>query len=170
MDLAFIFSYIYYISSGIRILFFILFSTAVTYAAGVLMHKIDAAAKAGADDNSSDSRNNRERKKTAREKKKTIIVLALLLNFGMLAVIKYSNFAITNINMLFGSKIEAVDFLLPLGISFYTFQATGYILDVYWGRCEAELNPCVMPFLFHFSADHAGAFHRPLFPAGASAL
>ncbi|HUM82491.1 MAG TPA: MBOAT family O-acyltransferase [Lachnospiraceae bacterium] len=137
-----IFSYIYYISSGIRILFFILFSTAVTYAAGVLMHKIDAAAKAGADDNSSDSRNNRESERKLRaKKKKTIIVLALLLNFGMLAVIKYSNFAITNINMLFGSKIEAVDFLLPLGISFYTFQATGYILDVYWGRCEAELNP-----------------------------
>ena len=68
------------------------------------------------------------------------MVLALLLDFGMLAVLKYTNFAISNVNTLFHADIRMVKFLLPLGISFYTFQSVGYILDVYWKRYEPEKN------------------------------
>ena len=38
-------------------------------------------------------------------------------------------------------SISFVDLALPLGISFYTFQSMGYLLDVYWNRCQAEKNP-----------------------------
>ena len=69
------------------------------------------------------------------------MILGLLLNFGMLGVIKYTNLAVTSLNQILGMELPFVHFLLPLGISFYTFQSMGYLLDVYWGRMEAEKNP-----------------------------
>ena len=73
------------------------------------------------------------------------MVLVLLLNFGILGVVKYGNFVTTNINSLFehfhtGTSIPVADFLLPLGISFYTFQSMGYLIDVYRGTSKAELH------------------------------
>ena len=52
--------------------------------------------------------------------KKRILQLVLIINFGMLASVKYT------------------DLLVPIGISFYTFQTTGYLLDVYWKKEKAE--------------------------------
>ena len=63
----------------------------------------------------------------------------------MLAVVKCTNFAIENINAVLsrtgGSLIEPVNWVLPLGISFFTFQSVSYIIDVYQGKYEAEKNP-----------------------------
>lgn len=75
-----------------------------------------------------------------------ILLLALLLNLGILAVVKYTNFTIANINTVLrwiGSPKEFgfFDMILPMGISFYTFQAAGYVIDVYRGTCRAERNP-----------------------------
>ena len=60
---------------------------------------------------------------------------------GMLGAVKYTNFAIENLNALFHMNLRGMAILLPLGISFYTFQSSGYLLDVYWKRCEAEKHP-----------------------------
>lgn len=73
------------------------------------------------------------------------LISCLLLNFGILAVVKYANFAIANINSisrLFGGqgKLSFWDLALPMGISFYTFQAMGYIIDVYRGKYPPEEN------------------------------
>lgn len=64
---------------------------------------------------------------------------------GVLSAMKYTNFMIDNANLLaslfnISFKISNVRWLLPLGISFYTFQAIGYLADVYWGKYEAEKN------------------------------
>ena len=120
------FSYIYYASSGMKYLVFLLYTTVVTYGTARIIY--------GADQKFADQK---EKIKTC---KKSIMVLALLLDFGMLAVLKYTNFAIANINTLFHADIRMMKFLLPLGISFYTFQSVGYILDVYWKRYEPEKN------------------------------
>lgn len=72
---------------------------------------------------------------------RNFLVLGLILNFGMLGVIKYTNFMIENLNALFHMNLRGMEILLPLGISFYTFQSSGYLLDVYWKRCDAERNP-----------------------------
>ncbi len=69
----------------------------------------------------------------------------LLFNLGILAVLKYTNFVIANFNGLLrmfesGGQISFVDLVLPMGISFYTFQTMGYIIDVYRGTCRAEKN------------------------------
>lgn len=70
----------------------------------------------------------------------------LLFNLGILAVVKYTNFAIANINAVLeavgnGKPLGFLNIIVPLGISFYTFQSMGYIIDVYRGTVEAEKNP-----------------------------
>lgn len=91
----------------------------------------------------------REEKKAykARIKKKTkrSVIVCLLFNLCVLAVLKYFNFGIDNINRVLsllrtGKQISYIDLLLPLGISFYMFQSLGYLLDVYWKRAEVQKN------------------------------
>ena len=74
------------------------------------------------------------------------LLLGLFCNLGILAVVKYTNFAIYNVNLalhLFGSEKQFGFFTiaLPMGISFYTFQALGYLIDVYRGTSKAERSP-----------------------------
>jgi D-alanyl-lipoteichoic acid acyltransferase DltB (MBOAT superfamily) len=72
------------------------------------------------------------------------LLLCLFFNFGVLAVLKYTNFTITNINSVLTSfslgKLPLMDLELPLGISFYTFQALSYTMDVYRKDVKAEKN------------------------------
>lgn len=63
----------------------------------------------------------------------------LLLNFGILAVVKYTDFVISNLNGVLSAagsatQLPLAELVLPMGISFYTFQAMGYLIDVYWGK------------------------------------
>ncbi len=58
-----------------------------------------------------------------------------------LAVFKYADFFIGNINAAFGLKLPLPGLALPIGISFYTFQALSYIADVYRGNVTAQKNP-----------------------------
>ena len=84
-----------------------------------------------------------EKKRCKEEAKKSgrrILVLCLILNLGILAVIKYTDFFIGNINSVFGTQLGFFRFALPMGISFYTFQSVGYIIDVYRGKYPAEQN------------------------------
>ena len=84
-------------------------------------------------------------KEKAKKKRFRWLVLCLLLNFGMLAVIKYGAFTIHNINTVLGwfgssSQIPMHKFLLPMGMSFYLFQTMGYAIDVYREKYDAEKN------------------------------
>lgn len=76
-------------------------------------------------------------------KSKGAVALCLVLNGGMLFVFKYFNFALSLAGRAlcavgFDFSAPVLDFLLPLGISFYLFQAMGYVIDVYRGKCKAE--------------------------------
>ncbi len=75
---------------------------------------------------------------------KTVIKLCVIVNLLILGVFKYSNFFIDTINYILEafkkSGISNVDIFLPIGISFYTFQTIGYIVDVYRGDVKAERN------------------------------
>ncbi len=70
--------------------------------------------------------------------KKTLLWISLVINLGVLAYFKYANFFVENVNALLqGIGVSAmpwVEVLLPIGISFFTFQSITYTLDVYWGR------------------------------------
>ncbi|MDD6812029.1 MAG: MBOAT family protein [Lachnospiraceae bacterium] len=71
--------------------------------------------------------------------RRSILILALLFDFSFLFVFKYWDFAAQSINSLMkGTKIPVLSLVLPLGISFYTFQIVSYLLDCYRGKFEEK--------------------------------
>ena len=83
--------------------------------------------------------------------KKIALVLSIIGNLGSLAVFKYLDFGIANLNSLlhlFGvtSSVPAAGLILPVGISFYTFQSMSYTIDIYRGQLKPTHN------VFHFFA------------------
>lgn len=85
-------------------------------------------------------------KATRKKSRKKILLLCVILNVGILAFLKYADFSIAYFNyyrlLLTGNTnyVNQLNLLLPLGISFYTFQTVGYLLDVYNGKSESEKN------------------------------
>ena len=71
---------------------------------------------------------------------RVVLVLTLSALIGMLAWFKYADFAIENINAL-GAELPLVHVALPIGISFYTFQVIGYVVDVWRADVPAQKNP-----------------------------
>ncbi len=70
--------------------------------------------------------------------RKTALVLTILLNLSFLIYFKYFNFILENFNALFHQNIEFIKVIMPIGISFYTFQAISYVVDVYRGQFKAQ--------------------------------
>ena len=73
-------------------------------------------------------------------KKNLIIFMAIASNIGLLAYFKYSNFIIENLNNFFDYNIKIQPVSLPLGISFFTFHAISYLVDIYRNKCLAQRN------------------------------
>ena len=73
-------------------------------------------------------------------KKRLWLVLCLVVNLAILFFFKYFNFFAGLVSSVIGRPLPALDILLPVGISFYTFQALGYTMDVYRGDVSAEKN------------------------------
>ena len=71
--------------------------------------------------------------------KKILLTLFILLDLSLLFYFKYTNFFLENLNMIFHQK-WSLKVVLPLGISFYTFQALSYLVDVYRGQVKAQKN------------------------------
>lgn len=69
---------------------------------------------------------------------KFTLAATILANLGFLIYFKYFNFLIENCNNLFHSHIEPLNIIMPIGISFYTFQALSYVVDVYRGECRVQ--------------------------------
>jgi alginate O-acetyltransferase complex protein AlgI len=65
--------------------------------------------------------------------KKKFLILSLLLNLGLLFYFKYCNFFVENFSAISGADIKWLKIILPIGISFYTFESLTYVIDVYRG-------------------------------------
>ncbi len=108
----------------------ILFSTCTTYISAQVIAKIR-------------KRSNNNIKKITIEK--ISLIICIIINLCILFFFKYFNFIFINLSLLFnkvGLQLPSAQFdiILPVGISFYTFQAIGYIIDVYRGEIKAEKN------------------------------
>lgn len=119
-------SYYFYMSWNPKYAVLIIASTILTYGSGLFIEK---------------SKN--KDKKYCRHIDKYILAICLISNLTILAIFKYGNFFISTFNLILNqfhiSIIEPhFDFLLPVGISFYTFQTLGYIIDVYRRDIKAE--------------------------------
>lgn len=73
--------------------------------------------------------------------RRMILLLALVVNLGILFYFKYYDFAVSNVNQLIGSELPLRHIVLPIGISFFTFQGMSYVLDVYMGKSDVQKNP-----------------------------
>ena len=115
-------SYYFYMCWNPVYALLMLTSTVVTYASGLLIARTGEA-----------------------RARKGWVALSFVLNLGILFFFKYFNFAAQSLAAALAPmgvswEPPAVDVLLPVGISFYTFQALGYTVDVYRGRIRAERN------------------------------
>ena len=141
-------SIFFYLVAGYKYAMFILFTAISTYLIGLWIDKISKNSKAVLKKNKADW--DRETKKKYKNKikvqKRLVMAFALVLNFGILAFLKYFNFFAGSLNDILGNfginfSIPTLALFLPLGISFYTFQSMGYIVDVYREKTAAEKNP-----------------------------
>lgn len=111
-------SLVFYAWGEPKYVFLMIFSILVNYIFGRLMDK------------------NRGRQK----RMKLLLVLSVVIDLGLLSVFKYTDFIITNVNAIFGSSFDLLNIALPIGISFYTFQAMSYTIDVYRDDVRVQKN------------------------------
>lgn len=77
----------------------------------------------------------------ARGKRKLLwLVLTVLLDLGILIYFKYTNFLLENISAVLNHQLDPIHVVMPIGISFYTFQAISYLVDVYRGDVQVQKN------------------------------
>ncbi|MFA6829841.1 MAG: MBOAT family O-acyltransferase, partial [Bacilli bacterium] len=137
-------SYYFYMSWNPQLVFLILGTTAVSYFSGILIEKA-------------------EKKST----KKLVMAVGVLICLGVLIFFKYSNFLMQSVYdflNLFGMDLSytALKLILPVGISFYTFQTLSYIIDVYRGTFKAERHfGYYALFVSYFPQLVAGPIERP---------
>ena len=109
----FLASLLFYAWGEPKYVFLMLISVGIGYLAGILMDKLP---------------------------RKPVMIVSVSLCLLFLIYFKYINFFIDNINALVKTSIPALNVIMPIGISFYTFQIISYILDVYYGRVEKQKN------------------------------
>ena len=73
-------------------------------------------------------------------KSKEIFIFSIFIHVLLLCIFKYTNFLITNINGIFNTNISLLNIVLPIGISFYTFQIISYLVDVYKEKVKVQKN------------------------------
>lgn len=105
-------SYYFYMSWNPTFILLILFSTLVDYFAGREIHST-----------------------SSKRKKRLFLIISLVVNLGFLAYFKYTNFFLDTINQITGSNYF-LNIILPVGISFYTFQSMCYTIDIYYGKMK----------------------------------
>ena len=140
-------NYTFYYFAGVKYFVYLFITTATTYLATVKLG--DMAAKNKTAYNAVKKELDKEQKKAWKadftKRKRRVLIPTMLCNFGILAVLKYSGFVSQNLNLLFEKisvpiELPVFRFLLPLGISFYTFQTMGYLIDVYREKVVPEKN------------------------------
>ena len=152
--LLLVFSYVFYFIADPMYLLFILVTTISTYFVSVKMEAINGEMSAYLAEHKAElSKDDKKAYKAKMKARKwNWLLLCLFFNIGILSVTKYTNFVITNINNLFAGEgpLQLVDMIVPMGISFYTFQTMGYIIDVYRGKQEAQRNPFKLALFVSF--------------------
>jgi alginate O-acetyltransferase complex protein AlgI len=140
-------SYFFYASWNPKFIALLLTLTAIDYSAGIALESVRP------------------------ERRKLVLILSLSANLGFLGFFKYYNFLAGNLAALIGRPPRSfwLDIVLPLGISFHTFQSMSYVVDVYRGEQRAVRNPidyalfiCFFPQLVAGPIVRARDFFRDL--------
>ena len=81
---------------------------------------------------------------------KVLLVLSVACNLGILFYFKYLNFTLNTVNRVFNTGFTFHDIVLPIGISFFTFQGMSYVIDLYWQKVNVQRNPARLAFYISF--------------------
>lgn len=138
-----IFSYLFFYAISGKLLIYLIASTLSIHHIGIWLSDVQSeydTLRKGAD-----KEQKKQLKASSEKKQRNIMILAVVLHIGLLLLLKYSPFVITNINRLFALlglslSLEIPAFLIPIGISFYTLQAVSYLFDVYRRKIPADRN------------------------------
>lgn len=140
-------SYMFYLISGYKYVVFILITTLSTYYAALWIERIAVKAKTELDSHKADwdKEQKKKYKGEIKKAKQSIVALPIILNLGILFLLKNYNFLAGSLSDLFrlsgvSFSVPSLNVFLPLGISFYTFQSIGYVMDVYREKISAERN------------------------------
>ena len=141
-------SYFFYAFASVKFIPFIVMTTLTSYIAALMIGKNHKREKAMLAEGKEilTKEEKKKLKDTAKKGRRRVLIGLLVVNFGVLIFLKYYNFFADNINSLLKpflhqtTTVPHLKLLLPLGISFYTFQTMSYVIDVYWKKVEAEKN------------------------------
>lgn len=135
-------SYVFYAFTGIQYAAYILITTLTSYLAACKIDDINIACRSALKENKQiwDKDQKRAHKQKCTRITRRIMILTLVFNFGILFVLKYAGAFAETMGNRFGFSTATLRVILPLGISFYTFQAMGYVVDVFRGEISAERN------------------------------
>lgn len=140
-------SMVFYLVGGYKTVIYVLITASSVYGAALWMKALNdkRLAYVGEHKDSLSKEDKKALKTACQKKRKAVMVLTVLLNIGILCVFKYFHFALEQVNAvcgLFGSSgiQDTFSLIVPLGISFYTFQSVGYLADVYWEHYDPETN------------------------------
>lgn len=141
-------SMFFYAVAGYKYAAFILITSLSTYFIALWLERMTASSKKLLKEKKKEwSREEKKKyKNRLKVQKRLVMTLALVINFGILAFLKYYNFFAGSLNDIMGNfgfdfSAPTLKLFLPLGISFYTFQSMGYIIDVYREKTETQKNP-----------------------------
>ncbi len=137
----------FYLICGRKSILYVLITATTIYFAAVRMQALTKIRKAYLKEHKAElSREEKKQyKKQIEARRKRILVLTLIINFGLLCIFKYFHFALEQVNTVLtitgNTPIkDTFKLIVPLGISFYTFQSVGYLVDVYWENTKAQPN------------------------------
>lgn len=144
-------SYAFYLISSPKTFVFVLFTTVITFFGGKHIGKLNAEHKAYvAEHKETLTREEKKELKAANQvKKRKMVAIILIANFGVLAFLKYFKVYIEMAAEALGGFQLELGVLIPLGISFYTFQTAAYILDIYRNKIDADQN--ILKFALYVS-------------------
>ena len=128
----------FYASSGVKNTAFIVVTTLVSYFCALKISDLNREKKEKAKTVSSEEKKTINKEYNANMK--MLLWMGIIFCVGTWVVLKYTNFIIANINAIFNGNISIANWIVPLGISFFTFHEVGYMIDIYRGRYEAERN------------------------------
>lgn len=137
-------SYLFFFLNSTKLIIFIIITTIIVYLSAIFIGNVDENTKKKLE-NLEDKDLKKKIKKKALKYKKAIVTISILLNLGILIVLKYSSFIGENINSLLNIlkinvNLPLTKFILPLGISYYTLQAISYVVDVYRQKISPDKN------------------------------
>lgn len=135
-------SYAFYLISSPKTFVFLLSATVITFLGGWYIGAQNAAHKSylAAHKESLSKEEKKALKAKVQKKKRRMVALILICNFGVLAFLKYFKVYLELLADKLGGIAPDLGVLIPLGISFYTFQAAAYIIDLYRNKIEADRN------------------------------